>query len=126
MLEAVRTAARDDRLIAAYALVAHVAGDYPLQPDWMATAKLEDPLVRAIHVSIYAALFVPVVRAKGWDRRRAVAFLAGIWGTHFLIDTRRWTGPVGGFEAFPIWLDQTLHLLAIAVLWTIVTAWRRE
>lgn len=92
-----------------YALASHAAGDFPLQTDEMAAEKLDDPRVRARHVTVYTLTFVPVALLEGWSLRRALAFLAVIWLTHFGIDSRRWN------DAVPIWYDQALHVIALAV-----------
>lgn len=91
------------------ALAAHAAGDFPLQSDWMAEQKLDSPLARAVHVAVYTASFLPVVRSANWSRRQSIAFLAMIASTHFVIDSRRWNDDV------PVWFDQALHLIALAL-----------
>ena len=92
-----------------YALAAHAAGDFPLQSDWMAANKLESPIARSVHVAVYTAAFVPVVLSSSWSRRQAAAFLVTIASTHFVIDSRRWS------DVVPIWYDQALHVIALAV-----------
>jgi hypothetical protein len=68
-------------LITADQLFAHVAGDYILQSDWMATEKTKRSLAAAAHAISYAVPFVFAFRPS-W------AALAVIIGTHFVID--RW------------------------------------
>ena len=65
---------------AAPELLAHLAGDYLVQTDWMATEKLRRHGPAVLHAATYTACFLPVTR--NW---RA---LAVIGGTHFVID--RW------------------------------------
>lgn len=102
-----------DRYALAF-LAAHAAGDFPLQSDWMAAEKFDSRLARAVHVTVYTAAFLPVVCRVGWSRRRAAVFLALLWGSHFIIDSRRWNAAV------PIWYDQALHLIALAVALEVV------
>jgi hypothetical protein len=63
-------------------LLAHAAGDYVCQSDWMASEKTErSPRGRraaAAHALSYAAWFLPLTRSP-----RALATIAG---THFIID----------------------------------------
>ena len=60
--------------------LAHLAGDYLVQSDWMATEKTRSHLPAAAHAVSYAACFLPLTRNP-----RALAVIAG---THFMID--RW------------------------------------
>ena len=110
---------RTDHPVGLYALAAHAAGDFPLQTDRMAAAKVDDSVVRAEHVSVYTAAFVPVAVAADFSARQGAVFFAGIWATHFVIDSRRWKEPTEGFEAFPVWFDQALHLIALAVVFAL-------
>ena len=92
-----------------YALAAHAVGDFPLQTDWMAESKLDSRVVRCVHVAVYTAAFIPVVIASRWTTRQSSTFLATVAATHFAIDSRRWN------DAVPIWYDQALHVIALAV-----------
>lgn len=65
------------------AIVGHVAGDYLLQNDWMASGKKRSSLICAAHVAVYTAC---VVLFAGWFDWWLVAAVAV---PHFLID--RWT-----------------------------------
>ena len=60
--------------------LAHLAGDYVVQSDWMAAEKTSHHLPAALHAVTYGACFIPVTRNP-----RALAVIAG---THFIID--RW------------------------------------
>ena len=100
---------------ALYALAAHALGDYPLQTDDMAANKLDDPTVRAKHVTTYTLGFLPVALASDWSNRQAAVYLGGIWSTHYAIDSRRWN------ENVPIWYDQALHVIALAVITAVVS-----
>lgn len=103
-------------------LAAHFAGDWPLQSNAMAAEKLDDAGVRAKHVTVYTAAFLPIVFLSDWDNRQAAVFLTGLWGSHFIIDSRRWAEPVDGFESRPIWFDQVYHVIALAVIASITKA----
>ncbi|QCC57384.1 DUF3307 domain-containing protein [Natrinema thermotolerans] len=109
----------DDRHALAF-LAAHAAGDFPLQTDWMATEKFDSRLARAVHVTVYTAAFLPAVRRAGWPRRRAAAFLALLWTSHFVVDSQRWYENRDGFPTRALWFDQALHLIALAVALEIV------
>lgn len=63
-------------------LLAHLAGDYLVQSDWMAQEKTQPhgTLPAALHAASYAACFLPLTRNP--------ARLAVIGGTHFVVD--RW------------------------------------
>jgi hypothetical protein len=66
-------------------LVAHFAGDFLLQSDWMATNKSKKWDALAIHVSVYTAAFVPFVIWQG-DQWMWASFLVVTWVAHFLTD----------------------------------------
>lgn len=63
-------------------LLAHVAGDYVCQSDWMASEKVEHNgrghQAAAAHALSYTAWFLPLTRSP-----RALAVIAG---THYVID----------------------------------------
>jgi hypothetical protein len=103
-----------------YALAAHAAGDFPLQTDDMAVRKFDNSFVRAKHVTVYTAAFLPVVRATEWTLRQQAMFLAGVWTSHYVIDSRRWNDTV------PIWYDQALHLIALAAVFALTTVIERD
>lgn len=90
-------------------LAAHAAGDFLLQPKWMGTNKLDSRAVRALHVVVYTAVFIPIVMASKWTSRQSVTFLGTVATTHFAIDSDRWNDTV------PILVDQVLHGIALAV-----------
>lgn len=93
-----------------YALACHFAGDFPLQTDWMAANKFDDWLVRWGHCSVYSVCFTPFVYAAGYTFIQSVAFIGLLFSTHFAIDSKRWN------EAVPIWYDQALHIIALAMV----------
>ena len=92
-----------------YALASHAAGDFPLQTDRMADEKFDNRQVRARHVAVYTAAFIPAILTTEWDGRQIAAFLGTVAATHFVIDSRRWN------DAVPIWYDQALHVIVLAV-----------
>lgn len=49
-----------------YALAAHATGDFLRQNRWMGENKLNSPAIRALHVVIYTAAFIPIVIASEW------------------------------------------------------------
>lgn len=61
--------------------LAHLAGDYVVQTDWMAAEKLHRWDAALIHGTTYAACFLPITR--NWKA------LAVIGGTHAVIDRYR-------------------------------------
>jgi hypothetical protein len=60
-------------------LLAHLWGDYLLQSDWMALNKRKDSWPCAIHASLYAACFLPLVWRHPW------AMFTIVW-SHYFID----------------------------------------
>lgn len=98
-------------------LVAHLVGDWILQNDWMARNKrsLRHPAPWT-HAAIQA-LCLGV--ALGWQGGLVLGFI------HLLIDTRvpvdSWIrffkkcGRAPEVGSIAIWLDQTLHIVCIAV-----------
>lgn len=62
-------------------ILAHGAGDYLIQTDWMASEKLRRWDAAAVHAVTYAACFLPITR--NWKA------LAVIGGTHMVLDRFR-------------------------------------
>jgi len=113
--------------------LAHLAGDYCVQSDWVANAKTERWGAALAHGATYAACFLPLTRSP--------LRLTIIGGTHAVIDHYRlakhltwaknqlapqdwrydWSeaGPTGFQDSKPDWLgfwlmivvDNTMHLL---------------
>ncbi len=98
-----------------YLLAAHFAGDFPLQPDWMARAKLESRMIREKHVARYTATFIPVTIIAPWSLLQAIAFLAITSVLHSFVDSRRWAEPTDEFPGRPIWFDQAYHIICLAL-----------
>lgn len=96
-------------------LAAHLAGDFLLQTDDMAVMKFENKGTLTLHALIHALLSGAVfVAFWGMGTQSAVAS-AWIGVTHFGIDWDHWKEPKDGFETFPIWFDQSLHVLMLAL-----------
>lgn len=96
-------------------LAAHMVGDYILQSDDMAKRKLSDWRVRAVHVLAYTLPFIFVVGWKAATYEGALLFLLANGVVHFIIDSRRWASGEA-WPPKPILVDQTLHLVQLAVL----------
>lgn len=105
-----------------YVLAAHAAGDFPLQPDWMATQKRDGHRVRLFHVAIYTLAFVPVTIIAPWTASQAGLFLMLVAGPHYVVDSRRWADPTDALPGRPLWFDQAYHLISLAVAVGIVQA----
>nr|WP_276516799.1 DUF3307 domain-containing protein [Halomicroarcula pellucida] len=90
-------------------MASHAAGDFPMQSDRMAAEKFDSRRVRAAHVAVYTLGFVPAVATSDWSLRQSAAFLATIASTHYAVDSQRWN------DAVPIWYDQALHVIAMAL-----------
>ena len=95
-------------------LAAHMLGDYVLQTNWMAKRKLSEWRVRLLHVLLYAIPFalIAVLRA---DPPQSAAFVGLLIVTHFITDSRRWASGEA-WPPKPILVDQTIHLVTLAVL----------
>lgn len=98
-------------------LVAHLTADWILQNDWMARKKMNLLHPAAwIHASIHA---VCLALALSWQAGLVLGFI------HMLIDTRVLIGwwmrrfkkcdNAPEAASISIWLDQTLHIVCIAV-----------
>jgi hypothetical protein len=98
-------------------LVAHLIGDWVLQNDWMARNKmsLRHPAAWT-HGAVHALC---LGLALGWQAGLVLGFV------HMLIDTRvpvawwlRWfkkCSQAPEVSTIAIWLDQTVHIVCIAV-----------
>lgn len=96
-------------------LAAHMVGDYILQTHHQAIHKLTSPLVRAAHVTTYTLCFIPSAWLAGLSLSMAALFLALVWVTHFIVDSRRWASGEQ-WTPKPILVDQAIHLVVLAVL----------
>lgn len=96
-------------------LACHMVGDYITQTSHMAAHKLTDAKIRAKHVTVYTAGFLLPVLPLSVSRRKKAAFLAAVWITHFITDSRRWASGEE-WPPKPILVDQSIHLATLAVL----------
>ena len=95
-------------------LAAHMLGDFVTQNDWMAANKFRSSLVRTVHVAVYTAGFVPFLMLTPIGLGRGVGFLACVFVAHWVTDCRRWASGEK-WPPKPIVVDQTLHLIQLAV-----------
>jgi hypothetical protein len=125
-------------VIGLYLLAAHLVGDFLLQTRWQAAQKLVSARVRARHVAAYLIPFVVLLAYLRPSWGRAVAFVCLLAVLHFLTDSRRFTSTPGEWvvwavrrerygllvppldpnpwPAMPLMIDQSLHVVQIAVL----------
>lgn len=94
-------------------LALHMLGDYILQSDWMATNKLTDWRVRAVHVSVYGGPFLVWGRLLYGDN--GVLFGVLVMVTHFVIDSYRFAQG-NPWPPKSMMVDQSLHIISLAVL----------
>jgi hypothetical protein len=94
-------------MLSLYLLAAHMVGDFILQGEWIASRKLSDWRVRALHVTLYVIPFALISP----DAR----FLASLWALHFLVDCRRWCAS-NPWPLKTLAVDQSLHVATIAAL----------
>lgn len=96
-------------------IAAHMLGDYILQNDWMAANKFKSAWVRTVHVFCYCLPFVAVawLHAESWQN--GLWFVLAVFGTHWLTDCRRWASGEK-WCAKPIMVDQTIHIVTLAIL----------
>jgi hypothetical protein len=100
-------------------LAAHLVGDFILQSNDTAKRKLDEPRVRAMHVTRYCLPFL-VAGILGRERAsRLLTFLILLWISHFIIDSKRWI-PNEEWTAGTYINDQALHAVQLALLRRIV------
>lgn len=102
-------------MIALLLLAAHMVGDYILQTDWMAANKLHDWRARLAHVFVYTSAFSPVGVYARLFPGELLAFLAAVFVTHFVTDSRRWASGAK-WPPKPILVDQSIHVATLAAL----------
>lgn len=93
-------------------------GDFILQGAWMSANKLKSHAVRTIHVGVYMipfGLFCYIRQMYfGLSDARCLGFMVTLFVLHWLTDSKRFcTG--NPWPAKPIMVDQTLHVLQLAV-----------
>jgi len=108
-------------VISLYLLTAHLIGDFPLQPDWMAAEKLDSRSVRARHVIRYSLPFIPLLALT--SPLNGLTFIVSNGVVHYLVDSRRWAEPKDHWSPPEMWvwfIDQIIHLTQITVLGIVV------
>ena len=102
-------------------IAAHMVGDYLLQTDAMARRKLYEWKIRMIHVSLYVLPFIFLTFTYRIDPGQQVTFLVLLWVTHFATDSRQWAHKAP-WPPKAILVDQTIHLVTLAVLARLLVA----
>jgi hypothetical protein len=100
-------------------IAAHLVGDYILQDDEMARRKLTDARARAHHVTRYCLPFLVAGVVSRVNPGRLAVFLALVWVTHFVTDSKRWL-PNEDWAPGTIINDQALHIAQLTILNRIV------
>lgn len=126
-------------MIVLWLLVAHLVGDYVLQTRWEAVEKFGWTRLairrRTAHVASYLIPFLPIVFTHQRGVWQGQAFVVGLVVLHWLTDAQRFPSTLGDWLAWhlgadtrqfnlppnpwpsiPLVLDQTAHLIQIAVL----------
>jgi hypothetical protein len=108
-------------------LLGHLVGDWLLQNDWMARGKREGLLTKAgaMHFTLYTATILGALWLSGYRDGGTATMLtlsAIVFLSHWLVDA----GNVAGrwmhlyrqsdLEVVRVLVDQTLHLLVLALL----------
>lgn len=96
-------------------LACHLIGDFCLISHERTQKKLTDPYVRADHVTRYCLPFLVAGVASRVNPVRLAAFLALVWITHFVTDSKRWL-PNEDWPPGTIINDQALHIVQLTVL----------
>ncbi len=86
-------------------LACHFIGDFAFQSTWMSVEKGKSWEVNFYHCATYTAVFVLFAHPS-------ILASAILFGTHFVIDPLKSRYKLIG----PIWVDQTLHILAILLI----------
>lgn len=106
-------------MLGLWLLSLHMLGDYILQTDGMAANKLQSARVRTLHVLVYTCPFAPLACLYSTTLARAGLFTALVFITHWVTDSRRWASDKV-WPPKPILIDQSLHLLSLALLGTLL------
>jgi len=92
----------------------HMLGDYILQTELMAQRKLESAYIRFVHVNAYSLPFL-IWATHFYEVKKGIYFFIGVWITHFAIDSYRFAKN-HPWPPKSILIDQSLHIITIAVL----------
>ncbi len=98
-------------MVALMVLGLHMLGDYVTQTDRMAKEKLVNWRVRTLHVTVYTLPFW----AYGYFEHWAWWVPLAIFAAHWITDCRRWASG-DKWASKPIMVDQTLHVLQLAII----------
>lgn len=104
-------------MIGLYLLTAHLIGDFPMQPEWMATEKLHSRSVRGLHVITYSLPFLPLLALT--SPVKGLIFAVSNGAVHYAVDSRRWAEPKDHWSPPEMWvwfIDQIIHLSTLTVL----------
>lgn len=112
--------------VSLWLVAAHLMGDFPLQPTWMARKKAwlhstgerpEGAVTLLLHITIHGILVAPIALVTLTGSAQWV-FVAWVIISHAVIDCRRWMEPREGWGhdgMMWVWLnDQIFHLVALA------------
>jgi len=103
-------------------ITAHLIGDFPLQPDWIAKYKTENKIRLSIHVLIHAFLVIPIAWRTLPNATSMAIFISWVALSHGFIDHRRWVEPKEGWGETWVWLnDQIFHLAALSLAYPIAS-----
>jgi len=101
-------------------ITAHLVGDFPLQPDWIANHKTDNYTRLSIHVSVHAFLVIPIAWITLTTIQQQAIFISWIALSHALIDHRRWVEPKEGWGKTWVWLnDQIFHLISLSLAYPV-------
>ena len=115
----------------AWLVIGHLVGDWVLQNDWMAQGKRRGLLNPAgvVHFTIYTAAILGAFWLAGvqsWPVASYLALGVVVFLLHWLIDStrlvQRWMhfSRQSDLETVRLMVDQTLHLLILAILAALV------
>ena len=106
-------------MLSIWLIALHMLGDYILQTNWMAANKFKSASVRSVHVFCYTVPFAVFAGIVAPTAIKAMAFTLGVFVLHWITDCRRWASDKP-WCAKPIMVDQTLHMLQLAALSTLL------
>lgn len=91
-----------------------MAGDFVFQSHRMAEHKFTSIAVRTAHVAVYTLCMCVALFVWNVPRDNALSFLLAIFVSHWITDSRRWASG-DEWPARPIMVDQSLHIIALAI-----------
>lgn len=96
-------------------LAGHMIGDYVFQTNEEAISKTSDKKALLSHVTKYTLAFIPVTLVSKANWYRKSIFIALLFGSHLLTDSRRWASGEK-WKPKPILVDQALHAVQLTIL----------